>query len=216
MTSNAPPAEPTRIAVFAKAPVAGEVKTRLASLLGPEGAAALHAGLVDRALTTATSSRMGDVELWCAPDATHPFFAECARRFNVALRTQPPGELGARMAAAFQRAHGASRPLVVIGSDCPALTSDDLRAAAVALQTHDAAVAPAEDGGYVLIGLARPVPGLFDGIAWGGAEVMQATRVRLEAARARWKELRTLWDVDRPEDYARLQGARLGLREALS
>ena len=211
MTSNAQPPEPTRVAVFAKAPVAGVVKTRLVPLLGDEGAANLHAGLVERALSTALEARLGAVELWCAPDEHHPFFTHCARRFGVRLCRQEGGDLGARMAHAFQRAFAAGRPMLVIGSDCPAITAAYLRSAAEALLTHDAVVAPAEDGGYVLVGLARRVPRLFEGIAWGSSGVMAATRARLEASGVRWKLLPTLWDVDRPEDYVRLQGAGLGL-----
>ncbi|HEY4999419.1 MAG TPA: hypothetical protein VII36_09755, partial [Usitatibacter sp.] len=62
-----------RVAVFAKAPVPGAVKTRLAAILGLDGAAGLHCGLVRHALSVARLSRVGPVELWCAPDETHPF-----------------------------------------------------------------------------------------------------------------------------------------------
>lgn len=216
MTSSARPPEPTRIAIFAKAPIPGEVKTRLVSLLGPDGAAELHARLVMRALATAVEARVGQVELWCSPDERHPFFTGCADRFGVRLRLQQGGDLGERMGFAFRRSLASGRPLVAIGSDCPALTPRDLVAAAEALATHDAVVAPAEDGGYVLVGLARSVPGIFDGLEWGSSSVMDDTRRRLESASARWKLLPTLWDVDRPEDYVRLQGAGLAVREVLS
>jgi len=70
-------------------------------------------------------------------------------------------------------------------------------------------LAPAEDGGYPLIGLRRVSPRLFDGIAWGSPQVLAQTRRRLKALRWRWRELRILWDVDRPEDVARLRRSRL-------
>jgi rSAM/selenodomain-associated transferase 1 len=195
---------PTRIAVFAKAPVAYAVKTRLVPLLGAEGAARLHAELVRRALDTAARAGVGDVELWCTPGTGHPFFAECARDHAVALRAQRGEDLGERMAHAFGRALGDNAALVLVGSDCPALTPGTLREAAEALATHEAVIAPAQDGGYVLVGLSRPDPGIFTGVAWGGGQVMAETRRRLEEAGTRWKELQTLWDVDRPEDYERL------------
>lgn len=216
MTSSARPPEPTRIAVFAKAPIPGEVKTRLVPLLGGDGAAELHARLVVRALATAVEARVGEVELWCAPDERDPFFTRCADRFSVRLCRQQGGDLGERMGFAFRRSLASGRALLAIGSDCPALEPRDLRAAAEALATHDAVVAPAEDGGYVLVGLARSVPGIFEGIAWGSSSVMDDTRQRLESAGARWKLMHTLWDVDRPEDYVRLQGAGLAVREVLS
>jgi rSAM/selenodomain-associated transferase 1 len=194
-----------RLAVFARAPVAGEAKTRLVPLLGPEGAAALHEALLRRALATALAARAGPVELWCAPDARHPFFGRCAVEYGVRLREQRGADLGERMGAAFAAALGENASLVVIGSDCPALTPAVLREAALALGTHDAVIAPAEDGGYVLVGLSGPDPGLFAGIAWGSATVMADTRERLARAGSNWKELGTLWDIDRPEDYARLE-----------
>jgi rSAM/selenodomain-associated transferase 1 len=144
------------------------------------------------------------VELWCAPDESHAFFARCAEQFALTLHRQAGADLGERMRAAFDHGHSAGDRVVLIGSDCPVLEPGDLREAARALDTHDAAIAPAEDGGYVLIALSRPIPELFAGIAWGSAAVMGATRSRLAAARVRWKELPARWDVDRPEDYARL------------
>jgi uncharacterized protein len=191
------------IAVFAKAPVPGEVKTRLVPLLGAQGAAELHSALVRRALATARAAALGPVALWCMPETGHPFFQSCVDAYGVTLEAQRGGHLGERMARALEAmlAHG---PGLVIGSDCPALTVDDLHAAARSLATHDAVVQPAEDGGYVLVGLSKPVPGLFDGIDWGEGKVMRDTRTRLRAARATWRELPARWDVDRPADYQRL------------
>lgn len=206
MTSSARRAERgTRVAVFARAPVPGEAKTRLIPLLGPEGAAKLHGDLVRHAIAVAVEADVGPVELWCSPDCDHPFFTECALELGPALRIQRGIDLGDRMACAFARALGENAPLVVIGSDCPALTPEVLRAAARALESHDAVIAPAEDGGYVLVGLSGADPGLFGGITWGGPTVMAETRARLARAGTNWKELETLWDIDRPEDYARLE-----------
>jgi rSAM/selenodomain-associated transferase 1 len=204
-----------RVAVFAKAPVPGAVKTRLAALLGPGGAAALHAGLVRHALAAAVQSGVGPVELWCAPDETHPFFERCATEFHVALRRQQGGDLGERMRHAFDAAHASGAALILTGSDCPVLDAAALRTAAGALSSHDAVIAPAEDGGYVLVGLAKPMPRLFEAIAWGGSAVMGESRARLAEMGARWKELGTFWDIDRPADYARLQETGM-LREVLS
>lgn len=198
-----------RVAVFAKAPVAGQVKTRLVPHLGAEGASRLHAALVRRALRTAVDADVGAVELWCAPDAHHSFFEGCARDFGVRLQSQRGADLGERMANAFESALRDNAALVLIGSDCPALSPRMLREAAGSLESHEAVIAPAEDGGYVLVGLARPVPGIFSGVAWGGDQVMAETRRRLEETGVRWKELETLWDVDRPEDCARLERERL-------
>lgn len=212
MTSNAPPAK-ARVAVFAKAPVPGAVKTRLAPAIGAARAAVLHEALVRRALETASAAEIGEVELWCSPDSRHPFFARCAAEHGVALHEQRGADLGERMAGAFRAALCDNAALVLMGSDCPALTPAALREAARALATRDAVIAPAEDGGYVLVGLSGPDRGIFDRIEWGGSKVMAQTRARLEGAGMTWKELDTFWDIDRPEDYARLE--RDGLLRAL-
>lgn len=203
MKTAAPRADAAQVAVFAKAPVAGEVKTRLIPLLGAADAAELHATLVHRTLATARNAGIGPVSLWCMPDPGHPFFAACAAQYGVTLHGQLGGHLGERMARALAQllAHG---PALLVGSDCPALAAGDLRAAAGALATHDAVLQPAEDGGYVLVGLSRPLPGIFEGVRWGESGVMRETRERLRAAGARWREMPVRWDVDRPEDYRRL------------
>lgn len=196
--------------VFARAPEPGKVKTRLAPLLGAQRAAALHAELVARALRTALQARCGRVELHGSPRARHPFFLDCARRHGIRLRAQGAGDLGARMRRALERSLATAPCAVLIGSDCPSLRPDDLRAAVNALLGGAHAVyAPAEDGGYALVGLRRSARALFTGIPWGEARVFAATRRRLARLGWRWRRLRTVWDVDRPEDYERLQRARL-------
>jgi rSAM/selenodomain-associated transferase 1 len=199
-------AEPVAVAVLAKAPLPGLAKTRLIPALGAEGAAALQVKLIERAVTMAHQAAIGPVTLWAVPDAAHPLFAALRQRFNVALTLQPDGDLGARMHAGVVGANG---PALVIGTDCPALTADHLRKAADALRSHDAVVVPAEDGGYVLIGLRKPEAALFTGMAWGSAAVMAKTRRRLRSLGLSCCELDTLWDVDTPEDLARLRRARL-------
>jgi rSAM/selenodomain-associated transferase 1 len=141
--------------------------------------------------------------LWCAPSSDGPYFSDCAKRHEISLRAQCEGDLGMRMAHALAQ----NAPGLLIGCDCPALTPAYLREAAGALAGGDDAVfGPAEDGGYVLVGVARsPAAELFEEIAWGGAAVMQETRTRLARGNWRWRELAPLWDVDRPEDLARLR-----------
>jgi rSAM/selenodomain-associated transferase 1 len=195
-------AERVIIAVLAKAPLPGMAKTRLIPALGADGAAALQARLTERAVATAKAAALGPVTLWCAPDVSHPFFAAMREKFEVTLARQPEGDLGARMHAAVAAASGST---LVIGADCPALTTAYLHEAADALPDHDAVLIPAEDGGYVLIGLRRPCGALFSGIAWGTPTVMPETRTRLRSLKLSWRELPRLWDVDTPEDFARLQ-----------
>lgn len=194
------------ILVFAKAPVAGTVKTRLIPLLGAEGAAALQRQLLAHALGVAHGAAEAPVELWCAPDTAHPFLQTIAAAHGATLRRQLGDDLGARMAHAFTDTLQRHERAICIGADCPALTARHLREADAALRNgNDAVFVPAEDGGYALVGLARRVRDIFDGIAWGGPRVMTQTRARMRTAGVRWHELETLWDIDRPQDYHRLQ-----------
>jgi glycosyltransferase A (GT-A) superfamily protein (DUF2064 family) len=109
------------------------------------------------------------------------------------------------MHAAFESVLARHSRALLVGSDCPALTARHLREADQALRDGaDAVFVPCEDGGYALIGLRRIDPLLFEGIRWGDDSVMAGTRDRLRSLGWRWRELETLWDVDRPEDYQRL------------
>ena len=200
----------TAVIVFAKAPEPGTVKTRLVPMLGAGGAAALHARLVKRTLGTLRAASFKRVELHCAPGIDDPFFRFCEGHYGFPLQPQVAGDLGARMRSAFEKALAAHACVVLVGTDCPALTARHLRQAERTLHDGaDAVFAPCEDGGYALIGLRRVDARLFDGIAWGGDGVMTETRTRLQQLGWNWRELETLWDVDRPEDYARLVDARL-------
>lgn len=209
MTPSAPVTD-TRLIVFARAPEPGTAKTRLIPLLGAERAATLQGVLIERALTTAIAAAIGRVELWCAPSAQHPLLAPSAQRHGIDAVSQCDGDLGARMQHAAASTLAAAARVIIIGTDCPALTADDLREAAAALDGHhDAVLIPAEDGGYVLLGLKWWDARLFSDIAWGGDSVLAATRARLAALGWRWHELPPSWDVDRPADFARLQASGL-------
>jgi uncharacterized protein len=193
------------VIVFARAPVPGEAKTRLIPALGAEHAALLHAALTERAIDTATRSQAAWVELCATPDATHAFFANCEDDFDVELAEQGEGDLGQRMLRALNRTLADEANAVLIGADCPALTPALLNAAAAALAAHDVVLVPAEDGGYTLIGARRTEPAMFDGIAWGTGSVLAQQRRQLAARGLSHHELETLWDVDRPDDLARVK-----------
>ncbi len=212
--------------VFVKAPVPGHVKTRLAATIGDDAAAAVYVRLVERTLDAAVAARaagtVSAVELWCAaPDTSdaasaaaptrpvhpmrpvHPALARWAARSGATLQPQHGADLGAKMHAAVRSALARGRPALLVGTDCPGFDAARLAAAAAALRDRDAVFIPAEDGGYVLVGLARDLD-VFSGIEWSRADVMAATRARLAALGARWVELPALWDVDLPADLERL------------
>ncbi len=131
-----------------------------------------------------------------------PHSAIWSRAHAVTLKRQPEGDLGARMLAAMA---AGGRPTLVVGSDCPAFTIENLRAAANALQEADVVLIPAEDGGYVLIGARAAHPQLFAGIAWGTATVLAETRARISTLGITSVELEPLWDLDTEADLARFE-----------
>ena len=190
-----------RLLLFAKAPIPGQVKTRLAGKLGQRGAARLYRRLLYQTLAMVTSTPLCPVQLWCAPDTRHGFFSSCRRDYGVMLRRQQGADLGQRMHHALTTALRSSPYAVLIGGDCPSLGVAELHYALTVLaKGRDAVLGPAADGGYVLIGLRRPYAALFRNIIWGSNTVLAATRRRLRRAGLNWAELPPGWDVDRPAD----------------
>ena len=204
-------ASPVRIAILAKAPVAGHAKTRLIPALGAQGAARLQRSFTRDAVRVAREAALGEVVLWCAPDATHRFFRALQRTTGVRCNDQPDGDLGARMlrAAMLTSVAQETQSVLIIGTDCPVLRPHHLRAAAAALHEVDAVFIPAEDGGYVLVGLQRPQPGLFTAMTWSTDSVMAETRQRAASLALTIRELPTLWGVDTPADLRRLRALQL-------
>jgi glycosyltransferase A (GT-A) superfamily protein (DUF2064 family) len=175
--------------VFARPALPGRAKTRLVPRLGAWRAARLHARLTERAMRTARAARCARVELH--------------------IRQQKGSDLGERMYRAFARALRRHRRVILIGTDCPMLKPADLRRAARLLcGACDAVLAPAEDGGYALIGLKRVRKDLFRGIEWGSGTVLRETLTRIKSFNWQHKLLRTVWDLDRPEDLERFRALR--------
>ncbi|MDP3619458.1 MAG: TIGR04283 family arsenosugar biosynthesis glycosyltransferase [Ramlibacter sp.] len=204
------------VAIMAKAPVAGLAKTRLAPLIGARAAARAQRRFTLQTVHLARQAALGPVRLWCAPDTRHVFFRALARRGDVEQLKQADGDLGDRLRRAMEQhfepgthgvqgAPGAQTPLLIIGTDCPLMAPGHLQQAARALDQHDVVLIPAIDGGYVLIGMRRPIPQAFESIAWSTSQVLQQTRDRLRASDASWIELEPLWDVDDPADWQRYQ-----------
>lgn len=198
---------PLAIAVFARTPVAGQAKTRLIPLLGAEGAARLQAQLTHRALTRALAVAPEATWLWLT-GADAPLSCDAAVRRAV----QSGEDLGERMTHAFAHMLPQAEAVILIGTDCPAQREDDLQQAARALQMHDVVLQPAQDGGYVLVGLRRRVlqdaparwPQLFTGIDWGSNAVYAQTQAKLAAAGTGLTAatLPARPDLDLPQDYA--------------
>lgn len=198
-----------RVLVFARAPVPGRCKTRLIPALGASGAAALHRHLTLRTLRAALGTG-APVELWCAPDPHHAFFSRCRHRFGVRLRRQPAGDLGRRMALALARVlrEGADAA-VLVGADCPTLSTVDMAKALAALEQDDCALQPSSDGGYVLIGARRFERRALAGIRWSSGYELAQTQRRMARCGLGVSELEVRADLDTPADLRRARRAGL-------
>ena len=194
-----------RLVVFAKAPQAGSVKTRLIPALGAEGAAALAQRMLAHVLQQALQAGAGPVELCMSPPPGDPAWEKIAIPAAVLRTSQGEGDLGERMARAVRRVTTEEGlPVLLMGSDCPALTAAVIHEAAHQLQTHDALLLPVADGGYVLIGLKSPSPSLFERMPWSTANVAGETLSRMAALGLKVWRGPLLHDIDEPADLAQL------------
>lgn len=192
--------------VFCKAPIPNQVKTRLIPTLSPEQACMLHQQLSLNALQMAMNTPLCPVQLWCSPAIDHDFFHSVANTFSVTLWQQQGNDLGERMHHAFCCALKTYSHALLIGCDCPSLTREDLEKAIDALkQSSDIVLGPAEDGGYVLMGLNHTQAKVFADIDWGTSDVLKQTHQQIHLLGLNLHELATQWDVDTPEDLTRYQ-----------
>ena len=196
----------TVVLLFAKAPVAGQVNTRLIPDIGEQAATQLQHDLIHDRLNMLTGSALCDVRLMCAPDEHHECFRACKQSYPIELSVQRGDDLGARMFAGVTRALRDYDYCITIGTDAPALDAETIAQAIEGLHSGKQAVfVPAEDGGYVLLGLSEPFEEVFRDISWGSSKVMQQTRQRLEETAISYLELDSCWDVDVIDDYRRYQ-----------
>lgn len=192
--------------IFAKAPVAGKVKTRLIPDYSPDQANIIHQQLLE--YTVAGLNRLDgvDIQLHCSPDQHHNFFKYLKSQYNITLCDQVAGDLGEKMSTALFNALLDYKKAVLIGADIPAIDKKYIQWAFTKLDRNETVLGPAEDGGYVLVGLTKPQPSMFDGIEWGVGDVLQQTIDRMAPDIPLL--LDTLWDVDRAEDVERFKKLR--------
>ena len=196
------------IMVFARAPVPGKTKTRLIPALGAEGAAHLHACLIDRTLSKLTAIDHVNVTLCCLPSTDDPFLQSCAQRYGTGLSAQHGDSIGSTMHHAFGKALKSAPWAIVLGTDCPELQTEDVQEAVEIMQCGvDAVAGPAYDGGYYLLGLRRVSSHLFLNIPWGTEQVWAMTQDRLRTLGLSWVSIERRHDLDRPEDLEYLRQA---------
>lgn len=195
--------KPVKILLFAKAPEAGKVKTRLLPQLSPARAARLYQLLLDKVVTNIAAAKL-PVALWRAGDLDHPCWGRYAKNTMISLYEQNNGDLGQRMKyAALEGLNGFDK-VVLIGADCLDIDKKYLELAVNKLDSNDAVIGPATDGGYVLLALKSVDDEIFSDIAWGSDKVLSQTLAKMDGLNWRYELLPALNDIDRPEDLANL------------
>ena len=191
--------------VLSKAPVAGDVKTRLIPALGKQVACDVYCQLLKRlqeTLCKLITSKGGNVALWVAGDCNHEAFNSW---IDIATFYQQPtnADLGERMSMAVQSSMSRGRIPVLIGVDVPDLTESYLSNCLEQLANHELVISPAEDGGYGLLGMKRFYSGLFVNKNWGANTVFESTKSDIESLKISATYLPLVWDVDEIADVER-------------
>ncbi len=210
------------LVLFAKAPVAGRVKTRLAEERGERDAVILYSAFLRDTVTACGKWQSQSVAvdpnrrfvLYVDPDENDPIFAEAARLSGARFVTQPAGDLGTKLRHVFEAefARGA-RAVCALGSDSPTVTSHQLDHAFRALAWERVVIGPTFDGGYWLIGAQRPAPDLFSDIPWSTPSVVNRTLASLKAQGVTPHLLPFWYDIDEARDLETLVWHVRNLRE---
>jgi rSAM/selenodomain-associated transferase 2/rSAM/selenodomain-associated transferase 1 len=202
-------AETTHLIVFGRYPRVGTTKTRLIPALGPAGAAALQKRLAEKTVATArrAAMRIGARLVFCHDGGNLKQLGQWLGGRPIRYLAQAAGDLGRRMHQAMQRAFdGGARRVVLVGTDIPGLTVEIVEAAFSALDEKDLVFGPSIDGGYWLVGMAKP-QNIFDGIVWSRPDVLETSLASAQKKGITAHVLAPLNDLDTPEDLAREWGS---------
>lgn len=186
--------------LFAKAPVAGNVKTRLTTHCSEQQAAKIAEVLIDESLRIATQHWPGKVllSIWQLED--HSFIQEMLNKYKVELHRQVAGDLGEKMQSAFD---SVGYPAAILGCDAPVLTANTLIKSYSLLSEGANVIGPSEDGGYYLVGLSRSAPALFKEIKWGQSSVYSSTKKIAKQSKIDIAIVAKSYDIDRWDDVIR-------------
>ncbi len=196
------------IQIFARAPVLGRVKRRLAEDVGDNAALHWYRILLTRTLTAARSLERSlegvAIEVWHPPFDDDYALTDLLGDATLRLFPQAEGDLGVKMQSALTDGLNRANRVLLMGADCPVWTRETLLGVFDSLQASgDCTLVPAEDGGYVGIGIMGRVPEIFSGIDWGTPAVLGQTRREAELRGLTLSELSPLWDVDEVTDLER-------------
>ncbi len=191
-----------RITIFAKAPIAGQVKTRMQPELSPEQSAQLQTLLLQNICKTVFDAGLCETELWCSPNTGHSIFESMQNTYNLSLHKQSEGHLGDKIKNCF---YDNQKTSLILGTDCPYLQAEHLDQLLSRLEKGaDLSIIPALDGGYVALACKGEHLQIFDDIDWGTDKVFQQTLDKAQANNLETSILEALSDIDFYPDYLEL------------
>jgi len=188
------------LVIFAKQPVPGKVKTRLAKHCGDEVAAEIASVLLTETIKLCAQAWPGPQTLYCWPDPNHDLFRQLADKYKIELESQCSGSLGDKMFDALLTESKRYGSAAVMGTDVPHCSEKILRQAYGLLSAGKSVIGPASDGGYYFIGLQHPDKKLFAGLNWGGENVFDETLTRARDIGTSFDKLEVLRDIDNWQD----------------
>lgn len=190
-----------KIIVLAKAPISGYAKTRMIPQLGKAGAAELQQRLLQQTINMCHQAQLADIDLYCSPDTQQPIFGQLQQQYAINLYQQQGNDIGQRMYQAITEGLQHADKVVLVGTDCPSLETSHLKSAFDSLKPQSPlAIAPAEDGGYVLMAATAIHPSIFQNIHWSSSHVYAQTCQAIKQLGWLHTQLDTLRDLDTPDD----------------
>ncbi len=197
---------PIPLYLFAKAPVAGQVKTRMHPFLSPERSAQLALMMLTQTVKKVCRHWPGQTILTVTPHSDHVEFKKLHRKYSFDFEIQVEGNLGERMLHVLDKGIALSGAAVVMGCDVPYFESALLKEVHGALRADLNVVGPAEDGGFYLLGLTECQQALFQGVKWGEGNVLPSVKHSAALADIQFVECRMLRDIDTWADLRWLSG----------
>lgn len=185
------------VIIFAKDPVAGRVKTRLAKEIGKDKALKVYESLLKKTFKTFEQTKH-DVRAYFTPSRDN-LKKLLPKRFK--LLPQKGRSLGIKMFNAFKDSFKYYRKIILIGVDCPFVNKSLIQKAFASLSKHTIIIGPSKDGGYYLIGLSKPYPSIFKNISWGSNKVLKQTLKQCKLLSTKPYLLKKLYDIDTLSDY---------------
>ena len=203
--SDLKPLKKIAVIIFSKAPIEGQVKTRLAKSIGDFAALNVYKALLKVVVTEIADDRSWDCYLSAASELDHPVFKALSDEFNLGFHLQRDGDLGLKMFDCLQEMLEHYDKAIIVGGDAVSISCSVISQVFDHLSSHAVSFVPALDGGYIAIGAESVHSNMFDGIEWGTEKVLTQQINQLEYLKKSFCLTERYWDLDEYEDFERMK-----------